>query len=237
MTRGKTTCRILKEIRRQIAEANDIEFVTSECRYQGDCAGTCPKCEAEVRYLEMQLSARRIAGKAIAFAGISAAVLAGIGSTVEVSASATESVSTGNEDKKRATTREEVVVGDIDVQEELMRQEGDDYIYNVVEHKPQFPGGEVALLKYVVDQLQIPSACLEWSSARVVVRFVVTKTGEVGRIEVVRSAGEPFDSEVVNAVKKLPKFVPGKMGDKPVNTWYIVPIQLKLKNSDHHGSK
>lgn len=53
MTRGKMTCRILKEIRRQIAEANDIEFVTSECRYQGDCAGTCPKCEAEVRYLEM----------------------------------------------------------------------------------------------------------------------------------------------------------------------------------------
>lgn len=48
MARGKQTCKILKEIRRQIAEANDIEFVTSECRYKGDCLGTCPKCEAEV---------------------------------------------------------------------------------------------------------------------------------------------------------------------------------------------
>lgn len=47
MARGKQTCKILKEIRRQIAEANDIEFVTSECRYKGDCLGTCPKCEAE----------------------------------------------------------------------------------------------------------------------------------------------------------------------------------------------
>ena len=72
MRRGKETCRILKEIRRQIAEANDIEFITSECRYQGDCLGTCPKCEAEVQYLEQQLSARHAAGKAIALTGISA---------------------------------------------------------------------------------------------------------------------------------------------------------------------
>ena len=75
MKRGKETCRILKEIRRQIADANDIEFITSECRYQGDCLGTCPKCEAEVQYLEQQLSARHAAGKAIALAGISAGLL------------------------------------------------------------------------------------------------------------------------------------------------------------------
>jgi len=61
MARGKQTCKILKEIRRQIAEANDIEFVTSECRYKGDCLGTCPKCEAEVQYLEQQLRMRQLA--------------------------------------------------------------------------------------------------------------------------------------------------------------------------------
>ena len=76
MTRGKQTCKILKEIRRQIAEANGIEFATSECRYKGDCLGTCPKCEAEVRYLEQQLRSRSLAGKAVALAGISAASLA-----------------------------------------------------------------------------------------------------------------------------------------------------------------
>ena len=76
MARGKQTCKILKEIRRQIAEANGIEFATSECRYKSDCLGTCPKCEAEVRYLEQQLRARSIAGKAVALAGISAASLA-----------------------------------------------------------------------------------------------------------------------------------------------------------------
>ena len=76
MARGKQTCMILKEIRRQIAESNGIEFVTSECRYKGDCLGTCPKCEAEVRYLEQQLRSRQRMGKAIAIAGISAASLA-----------------------------------------------------------------------------------------------------------------------------------------------------------------
>lgn len=75
MTRGKQTCKILKEIRRQIAKANDIEFVTSECRYKGDCLGTCPKCEAEVRYLEQELRARSLAGRAIALSGISVASL------------------------------------------------------------------------------------------------------------------------------------------------------------------
>lgn len=75
MARGKQTCKILKEIRRQIADANGIEFVTSECRYNGDCLGTCPKCEAEVRYLEQQLRVRSLAGKAVALAGISTASL------------------------------------------------------------------------------------------------------------------------------------------------------------------
>ncbi len=76
MARGKQTCKILKEIRRQIAEANDIEFVTSECRYKGDCLGSCPKCEAEVRYLEQQLRHRQLAGKLVNLAGISAGAIA-----------------------------------------------------------------------------------------------------------------------------------------------------------------
>lgn len=75
MARGKQTCRILKEIRRQIAESNDIDYVTSECRFKGDCLGTCPKCEAEVRYLEQQLRLRALAGKAVVLAGISTGIL------------------------------------------------------------------------------------------------------------------------------------------------------------------
>lgn len=72
--KGKKRCKILKEIRRQIAENNDIEFITSECKHQGDCLGTCPKCEAEVRYLERELEKRMKLGKAVAVAGLAVAL-------------------------------------------------------------------------------------------------------------------------------------------------------------------
>ena len=72
---GKNKCKMLKDIRRQIAADTDIEFVTSECKYQGECTGTCPKCEAEVRYLEQELAKRQKAGKAVAVAGIAATIL------------------------------------------------------------------------------------------------------------------------------------------------------------------
>ena len=74
---GKSKCRILKQIRREIAKQNDIEFVTSECKFQGECSGTCPKCESEVQFLEQELSKRKAAGKAVAVAGIAAALLVG----------------------------------------------------------------------------------------------------------------------------------------------------------------
>ena len=75
MPKGKQTCKILKEIRKQIAAENDIELVVSECTYQGDCKGTCPKCEAEVRYLERELEKRQRMGKAAVFAGMSLGTL------------------------------------------------------------------------------------------------------------------------------------------------------------------
>lgn len=76
MERGKQICRILKDIRVRIAEENDIEFITSECTHKGDCAGTCPKCEAEVRYLESQLARRRASGRTMRLAGISLGIAA-----------------------------------------------------------------------------------------------------------------------------------------------------------------
>ena len=76
MERGKQICRILKDIRIKIAQENDIEFITSECTHKGDCAGTCPKCEAEVRYLESQLARRHASGRQMRLAGISLGIAA-----------------------------------------------------------------------------------------------------------------------------------------------------------------
>ena len=110
MKRGKQTCKILKEIRRQIAEANDIEFITSECQYQGDCLGTCPKCEAEVRYLEQQLE--------ITVLGISAGLV-----TMGAISSCTNKANKGTEQEiiqdsitvVNDSLSEEILEGDLDI--------------------------------------------------------------------------------------------------------------------------
>ena len=76
---GKKKCKILREIRQKIAEENDIPLVTEECRYKGDCKGTCPKCEAELRYLEQQLEKRRALGKKVTVSALALGLAASIG--------------------------------------------------------------------------------------------------------------------------------------------------------------
>lgn len=68
---GKDKCKILKELRAEIARNNDIEWVVSECKHQGDCLGTCPKCEAELVQLEKELERRRNLGHTVTIAGLS----------------------------------------------------------------------------------------------------------------------------------------------------------------------
>ena len=76
---GKKKCKILREIRQKIADENDIPFVTEECRYKHDCKGTCPKCEAELRYLEQQLEKRRNLGKTVTVSALALGMAASLG--------------------------------------------------------------------------------------------------------------------------------------------------------------
>lgn len=73
---GKDKCKYLREIRKRIASENDIKLVTEECTYKGECKGTCPRCEAEVRYLESELDRRQKMGKLVTLAGLSLAGIA-----------------------------------------------------------------------------------------------------------------------------------------------------------------
>ena len=70
MHRGKVICKELKEVRRRIAEENEIPLEIKECTYDGPCRGTCPRCEAEVCYLERELARRLAMGKVATVAGL-----------------------------------------------------------------------------------------------------------------------------------------------------------------------
>ena len=70
MNRGKEICKELKAVRRKIAAENDIPLDIPECPHNGPCPGTCPRCEAEVQYLESELEKRIRLGKVATVAGV-----------------------------------------------------------------------------------------------------------------------------------------------------------------------
>jgi len=79
MNRGKDICNELKALRCRIADENHIPLETEECTYKGECCGTCPRCDAEVRYLEDALSHRLSLGKAATVAGLALGLAVGAG--------------------------------------------------------------------------------------------------------------------------------------------------------------
>ena len=95
MTKGKSTCKLLKDIRQQIADANGISYQPKECHHEGDCAGTCPACEEEIRYLERELKARKGNGFGMKVAGIAAGICATV-IPMTAAAQAVKSDSTAN---------------------------------------------------------------------------------------------------------------------------------------------
>ena len=110
----------------------------------------------------------------------------------------------------------------------VVREHKDEIV--VEEKKPQFPGGEVALMKYIQEHLKYPPVAMENNiQGRVVVQFVVTKTGKIGEVKVARSKDPDLDKEAVRVVKTLPDFIPGKMNGQAVAVWYTLPITFKLQ--------
>ena len=95
MTKGKSTCKLLKDIRQQIADANGISYQPKECHHKGDCAGTCPACDEEIRYLERELRARKGNGFGMKVAGIAAGICATV-MPMTVAAQNVKSDSTSN---------------------------------------------------------------------------------------------------------------------------------------------
>lgn len=121
---------------------------------------------------------------------------------------------------------EEIVFEEPEV--EIVEEEEEE-IFVVVEDPPQFPGGQGALLKYVANNIKYPAIARENDIQGVVyVRFVVTKKGEVGEVQIGRGVHPSLDEEAIRVVKTLPKWTPGKQRGKPVSVWFTLPIRFKL---------
>jgi len=245
MARGKQTCKILKEIRRQIAQANDIEFITSECRYKGDCLGTCPKCEAEVRYLEQQLRSHQIIGKAIALSGISAGMIL----MLDCSGTSSETLKgepvAPIEQVEVADTIEQGEIPEIEDTDIIKTSEIDDTKYNekivvgeiidpeqmdiIVDVRPTFPGGDQKLMEWISQHLQYPQNAYDSHiQGRVIVQFLVKEDGSVKDAKIIRGVWDALDMEALRVIETLPKFYPAIVNGKPIKYWFTIPITFRL---------
>lgn len=106
----------------------------------------------------------------------------------------------------------------------------DNALFVGVEQKPEFPGGEAALLKYLSDNIRYPKNAHDNKiEGRVVISFVIQKDGTIGETKILRSVDPELDAEALRVVRSLPAFTPGKMNGKAVAVWYTIPITFKLK--------
>ena len=233
MKQGRHICNTLKAIRRQIAEANDIKYEPRECHHEGECAGTCPVCEAEVRYLEGELSKRRLLGRAVSIVGISAGVAAlqGCGLFRVFQPTAGIPVMPPEQQTQQLaaadSTEELMIMGEPPVitTDSIRPVKNDEKVLDgIVEEMPQFPGGEKALQEYLKANLQYPD---EDVLGRVIVSFMIERDGSISDAKVVKSLSEGADKEALRLVNKMPKWEPGKQLGEPVRTRYTIPVIFK----------
>ena len=93
---------------------------------------------------------------------------------------------------------------------------------------PTFPGGDKALMQALYKNLKYPEEAYNNNiEGKVLVKFVITREGTVTNATIIRSADPSLDKAALEAVKKLPKFNPGKQDGKTVDVWYSMPIVFK----------
>lgn len=105
-------------------------------------------------------------------------------------------------------------------------------VYDLAEQVPEYPGGEAELKKYIAQKIQYPeNAVKNKVQGRAIVKFIVTKSGSIEEVEIVRSVDAELDVEAIRVVKTLPNFIPGKVNGEVVNVWYVLPVSFKLKDN------
>ena len=190
----------------KVAKANDIKYAPTECHHEGDCAGTCPACEAEVRYLEQQLQLRRQLGKAVAVVGVSM----GLATLTSCESQLTEMNTDNN------------------ISSVLNQNNNSEWMGEIISPQPSFPGGSQALVDFLRENTKYPEQALKDSiEGRVVVAFVIDTDGSITKPEVVRGVHPLLDAEALRVVKLMPKWEPGSENGTPVKVRYNLPITFK----------
>ena len=104
-------------------------------------------------------------------------------------------------------------------------------VFFIVEHMPEFPGGDIALRKFIAENVKYPEEAKEKGlSGKVFVQFVIDKNGDVVSPKIVRSVDPILDNEAIRVIQSLPKWTPGSQRGNAVNVSYTYPVNFSLGN-------
>lgn len=105
------------------------------------------------------------------------------------------------------------------------------YGYNAVDVKPQFPGGQTELNRWIAQNIKYPVDAIENGiQGRVLVEFVIQEDGSIGRIKIIKGRHPTLDKEAKRVISSLPQFKPGRKYGAPVNVWYSLPVDFRIRN-------
>ncbi len=121
----------------------------------------------------------------------------------------------------------------VDIQEyEIEEADSTDEVFWVVDQRPEYPGGEAALMEYLRSNLQYPENCKKNKvQGRVLISFVVNKDGSIVEPAVVKSAGPAgveLDVEALRVVSSMPAWTPGMQNGEAVRVQYTIPVAFQL---------
>lgn len=114
----------------------------------------------------------------------------------------------------------------------------DNTIYEVVSQMPEFPGGMKALTEYLDNNIKYPKeAEKEGIQGNVYIKFVIKKDGNIDDIKIIKGIHPLLDAEAIRVIKAMPKWIPGRQNDKPVNIKHLMPITFSLNKGEKVSGK
>ncbi len=125
--------------------------------------------------------------------------------------------------------KKEIVSVNVKAKEPAEEIDTDNDAFNVVEQMPQFPGGEIELMKFLSENVKYPEAAEETGTqGRVIVQFIVEADGSITNVKVVKNVSDEIDAEAVRVINAMPKWKPGMQKGQPVRVKYTIPVTFRL---------
>ncbi|MDR0801333.1 energy transducer TonB [Fluviicola sp.] len=107
----------------------------------------------------------------------------------------------------------------------------EEIIYDIVDENADFPGGRAALLKYLSENIKYPQTAVEMGiQGKSYLQFVVSENGFISNVKVKKGVTDcpECDQEAIRVIKGMPKWTPGKVNGKAVNSTFSLPVSFKL---------